>query len=159
RTFGTPVEEQADAKSHEPTLAEGYHAAVADTPEPATGVVIPDTDGVRSTSALGRAVVADALRTVDPVGARSAESATVWRRDYLLPFRRLVEAGLLSREGAVAIARDGLASLHRRMRFATPDGELPLAHACTVDPGGDPLVTATVTGKGSAERELVLPYH
>jgi hypothetical protein len=132
---------------------------VADAPEPASGVVIPETDGIRSTSALGRAVVADALRSVDPVGARAAESATGWRRDYLLHFRRLVEAGLLSREAAVAIARDGLASLHRRMRFAMVEGELPLAEAFTVKPAGDPLATAIVTGRGSAERELVLPYH
>src|SRR6266508_1761408 len=100
---------------------------VADLPEPSTGVVVPDTGGVRSTSALGRAVVGDALRGVDPVGARAVESATVWRRDYVVHFRRLVEAGLLSREAAVVIARDGLASLHRHMRFATRDGELALA--------------------------------
>ncbi len=132
---------------------------MADAPEPLSGVVVPDSGGVRSTSALGRAVVADALRTVDPIGARGAESSTVWRRDYLLHFRRLVEAGLLSRDAAVAIARDGLGSLHDRMRYATPAGELPLAEAFTVDPQGDPLATATVTGRGKAERELELPYH
>jgi len=131
---------------------------VADSPEPSTGVVIPDTGGVRSTSALGRAVVADALRGVDPVGARAAESATTWRRDYLVHFRRLVEAGLLSRDAALTIARDGLASLHGRIRFATRDGELALAEVFRVDPAGDPLATATVTGTGTAQRELVLPY-
>jgi hypothetical protein len=83
------------------------------------GVVVADIGGVRSTSALGRALVADALRGVDPVGSRAAGSATVWRRDYVLHFRRLVEAGLLSRDAALKIARDGLASLHGRMRFAT----------------------------------------
>jgi hypothetical protein len=131
---------------------------VAVSPQPSTGVVVPDTGGVRSTSALGRAVVADALRSVDPVGAHAAESATVWRRDYVVHFRRLVEAGLPSREAALVIARDGLASLHGRMRFATGDGELPLAEAFTLDAAGDPLVTATVTGAGTAQRELVLPY-
>ena len=130
---------------------------MADSPDRPTGVVIPETGGVRSTSALGRGVVADALRTVDPVGARGAESATVWRHDYLVHFRRLVEAGLLSRDAALAIARDGLASLHARVRFATPDGELPLAAAFADDPG-EPLTTATVTGTGTAARELVLPY-
>ncbi len=123
------------------------------------GVVVPDTGGVRSTSALGRAVVADALRSVDAVGARAAESATGWRRAYLLHFRRLVEAGLLSREAALGIARDGLASLHARMRFATAEGELPLAEAFTPDLAGEPLATATVTGRGNAQRELALPYH
>ena len=46
-----------------------------------TGIVIPTTGTSRSTSALGRAVTADALRAVDPVGARGAESSTNWRRD------------------------------------------------------------------------------
>ncbi|RGC66582.1 hypothetical protein C5N14_22755 [Micromonospora sp. MW-13] len=58
-----------------------------------TGVVFPKTDAGRSTSVLGRAVVADALRAVDPVGARSAEHETNWRHGYLGHFRRLVEAG------------------------------------------------------------------
>src|SRR6266508_3255458 len=144
-----------------------YHAAVkdrggatvAEVPEPVTGVVVPGTGGVRSTSALGRAVVADALRAVDPVGARGAESATVWRRDYVLHFRRLVEAGLLSPDAALGIARDGLASLHARMRFADAENDRPLVEAFTVDPAGEPLATATVTGRGTAQRELVLPYH
>jgi hypothetical protein len=122
-------------------------------------VVVPRTGGVRSTSALGRAVVADALRAVDPVGARAAESATVWRRDYLLHFRRLVEAGLLSRDAAVGIARDGLASLHARMRFVSDAEERPLAAAVAEEPAGEPLATATFTGSGKAQRELVLPYH
>ncbi|MGI5236831.1 hypothetical protein [Dactylosporangium sp. CA-139066] len=123
-----------------------------------TGVVIPSVDGRSSTSALGRAVVADALRGVDPVGARGAEASTDWRHDYLVHFRRLVEAGLPSREAALSIAQDGLASLHERMRYrGKPDGdEEPLAAALT--PGGPDLATVTVTGQGEAERELVVPY-
>ncbi len=132
---------------------------MAEVPEPVRGVVVPETGGARSTSALGRAVVADALRAVDPVGARGAESATVWRRDYLLHFRRLVEAGLLSPDAALGIARDGLASLHLRMRFAAAGEERPVAEALTAEPAGEPLATATLTGGGSAQRELVLPYH
>jgi hypothetical protein len=107
---------------------------------------------------LGRAVVADALRGVDPVGSRAAESATDWRRDYVLHFRRLIEAGLLSRDAALEIASEGLVSLHGRMRFATRDGEIALVEAFTVDPTGEPLGTATVAGTGTAQRELVLPY-
>ena len=49
-----------------------------------SGVVFPEVDGRRSTSALGRAVVADALRGVDPVGARAAERETSWRQGYLV---------------------------------------------------------------------------
>ncbi|SCF11230.1 hypothetical protein GA0074695_3552 [Micromonospora viridifaciens] len=124
-----------------------------------SGVVFPLTDGTRSTTALGRAVVADALRTVDPVGARSAEHETNWRRGYLVHFRRLVEAGLLSRDAAVTIARDGLTALHARMRVVDEDGaEHPLEDVFTTGAGQPPLDTATVTGSGEPERELSLPY-
>ena len=74
--------------------------AVAGGPEarqPSTAGFFPETGGTRSTSALGRAVVADALRAADPVGAQAAERETNWRQGYLTHFRRLVEAGLLLR--------------------------------------------------------------
>ena len=48
------------------------------------GISFPaDPDGERSTTPVGRAVVADALRPVDPVGARAAEQETAWRSRYL----------------------------------------------------------------------------
>src|SRR5271154_4652976 len=83
----------------------------------AAGVAFPvSADGRRSSMALGRAVVADALRQVDPAGALDAERETNWRAGYLAHFRRLIEAGLASRQAAVTVARDGLELLHRRMR-------------------------------------------
>jgi hypothetical protein len=124
---------------------------------PESGVVFPRTGSGRSTSALGRAVVTDALRTADPIGSRAAQSETSWRREYRNHFRRLVEAGLPSPDAAVAIARDGLASMSERMRFATVDGDIGLAEA-VARPVAEPLETATVTGSGKAEGELVLPY-
>ena len=58
------------------------------------GVVFPaGPDGRRSTAALGRAVVADALRPVDPAGALAAEQEPTWRAGYHGHFRRQVEAG------------------------------------------------------------------
>ena len=124
-----------------------------------TGVVFPSTaEGTRSTSALGRAVVADALRGVDPVGARSAEHETNWRGGYLVHFRRLVEAGLSSATAARQIAADGLASLHERMRFVTDDGDARLSDVLTEAPGTTPFDTVVVAGQGDPERELVLPY-
>lgn len=129
-----------------------------------SGVVFPATgsEGRRSTSALGRAVVADALRATDPVGARAAEHETSWRSGYLLHFRRLLEAGLISASAARGIATDGLAAVHERMRVLVPAGdELPLAAATSGGgawPVGEPLGTVTVTGTGRVDRELSLPY-
>jgi hypothetical protein len=131
-----------------------------------TGVVFPldASSGRRSTAAVGRAVVAQALRGVDPVGAASASRETNWRQGYLPHFRRLVEAGLSSDDAAVTIARDGIAALHERMRWSSDGEDRPLAHALT-DPAGDTvqpptgtLGHETIRGAGSPDRTLSVPY-
>ncbi len=112
-------------------------------------------DGRRSTTAVGRAVVADALRGVDPVGAGAAERETNWRTGYLPHFRRLVDAGLGSPENARRIAADGLASLRGRMRVVQDGAEKPLEEW-----SGDataPLRTAEVRGRREPATELSLP--
>src|SRR5215470_12295175 len=124
------------------------------------GVVFPAAaDGRRSTSALGRAVVADALRPVDPAGALGAEHETNWRSGYLVHFRRLIEAGLVSKDAWLAIAGGGLDSLHTRMRVAEPGGNETRLGSLLTAPAQHRFVTATVHGTGEAEREFSLPYH
>ena len=124
------------------------------------GVVFPAAaDGRRSTSALGRAVVADALRQVDPAGALGAEHETNWRSGYLVHFRRLIEAGLASKQAWLAIARDGLDSLYARMRVAAPGGDEAGLGSLLTAPARHQFVTATVHGTSEAEREFSLPYH
>lgn len=121
-----------------------------------TGVVFPLVDGRRSTTATGRAVVADALRVADPVGSASAERETDWRHDYGPHFRRLVEAGLPSPEAARTIARDGLTALHERMHWAGVDGDQPLRQAFAA--AAAPLGSATIVGEGTPDRTLTIPY-
>jgi hypothetical protein len=129
-----------------------------------SGVVFPvdPASGRRSTTATGRAVVADALRASDPVGAASAERETNWRQGYLPHFRRLVEAGLVSPEAARTVARDGLDSLHSRMRWAGDGADVSvaehLAGALSDETAGGPLGTDTFQGAGQRERALTLPY-
>jgi hypothetical protein len=124
------------------------------------GVVFPAAaDGRRSTSALGRAVVADALRPADPAGALGAEHETNWRSGYLVHFRRLIEAGVASKQAWLAIARGGLDSLHTRMRVAAPGGDEAGLGSLLTAPAQHRFVTATVPGTGEAEREFALPYH
>jgi hypothetical protein len=122
------------------------------------GLVFPaDGEGRRSTSSVGRAVVADALRASDPTGARAAEQTTGWRTDYLVHFRRLVEAGLASPEAARSIATAGLDSLHQRMRVLDAQGE---EHSLSEWPDtADKLDHREVHGRGEPVNELVLPYH
>lgn len=117
-----------------------------------------DADGRRSTTRAGRAVVADALRPVDPVGALGAEQETAWRSGYVLHFRRLVEAGVASPEAWLAIADAGLDAVRRTLVVAADDGsEAPLGSLATA-PSRRTLGTAEVLGEGSAQAELVIPY-
>ena len=125
------------------------------------GVVFPEVDGRRSTSAAGRAIVADALLPVDPVGSAAAQRETNWRSGYLTHFRRLVEAGLPSYADARSIAEAGLASVHERMRWVPLEGEeAPLSAAVGGATGGphDLLETEVVEGSGEPDTALTLPY-
>jgi len=129
-------------------------------------------DGRRSTSALGRAVVADALGQVAPAAAAEAGRESNWRSGYLTHFRALIEAGLPARQTALSVARDGLASLHERMRVVGPagpgeaetdlagPGEAETSLAALVSaPARHGLTAVTVAGSGPPEGELSLPYH
>jgi hypothetical protein len=131
-------------------------------------VVIPRTpDGRRSSAALGRAVVADALRAVDPAAADAALAEEDWRRGYLRHFRALVEAGLgpgtsptgTGTPGAAGydIAEAGIAAMYVRMGVSRDGSDVGLAEAFAIEPDR-PLRTVTVTGSGRPEREVVLPY-
>jgi len=104
-------------------------------------------------------VVADALRQVDPVGAFGAEQESNWRTGYLVHFRRLVEAGLTSKKAALAVATEGLESLHRRMRVVPAGGTETGLDTLLSAPARRSLGTITVPGTGAAESELSLPYH
>lgn len=122
------------------------------------GLVFPaDDEGRRSTSRTGREVVADALRPVDPTGARAAEQETAWRTGYLTHFRRAVEAGLESPDAAVSVARGGLDALHDRMRVVGPDGADHRLDQWPDD--GAEVGSVEVRGEGDPVTELVLPYH
>jgi len=122
-----------------------------------TGVVIArSSEGRRSSTVLGRAVVVAALRGVDPVGAAAAERETNWRSWYVGHLRRLVEAGLPTRGAALAIAAEGLQAVHDRVRFRRPDGEEVSLHAGTVENECAPA-TVTVVGQGEPETALSLP--
>ena len=122
------------------------------------GISFPTAaDGSRPTSQVAREVVADALRPVDPLGARAAEQETAWRSRYLLHLRRLVEAGLATPEAWQQVAGAGLDAVRRRLVVAHPDGDRPLDSLADA-PGARALETLTVTGESEPLTELVLPY-
>ncbi len=110
-----------------------------------------DDQGRRSTSAFGKAVVADALRQVDPTGAVAAQREPNWRGGYVAHMRRLVEAGLSSPEDWRTIARSGLDSIHSRLVV----GDQPLAEWSA---SSEPPKTAVIKGEAEPLEELVIPY-
>jgi hypothetical protein len=103
-------------------------------------------------------VVADALRPVDPVGARDAERDTNWRTGYVVHFRRLIEAGLASRDAAVSVAHEGLASMHRRMHVVDGQGAETGLETLLAAPGRQLLAAVAVPGNGQIGDGLSLPY-
>ncbi|BCJ41978.1 hypothetical protein GCM10010168_66450 [Actinoplanes ianthinogenes] len=114
-----------------------------------------DHTGRRSSTSWGRAVVADALRPIDPAAAAAAEREPDWRRGYLRHFRALVEAGL-SADGTAgyAIAEAGLASVQARMRYVTRDGdEFSLAQVLMAEPP-HPYATVEMAGSAAPDRDL-----
>jgi hypothetical protein len=122
------------------------------------GIAFPaDGAGRRSTTAVGRAVLADALRPVDPAGARAAEQETAWRGRYVRHFRRQVEAGLGDPQDWTAMAAAGLESLTGRMVVVRDGADAPARTLLTDDPDRR-LDTAEVTGTRAPVEQLVVPY-
>jgi hypothetical protein len=143
---------------HSGTLARTAVEAMMTTDD--VGVVVPaDPGGRRSSSALGRAVIADSLRSVDPVGALGAERETNWRSGYPVHFRRALVAGVVSGQAAVTVADDGLRAVRGRMRYRRSDGAEEALDAMHYDPPEPPLGTVEVRGTGERESGFSLPFH
>lgn len=155
--WGNGIGTRVDGGWYPGHMAEDTDAATAR--EDDLGVAFcRDADGERSTSAVGRAVVAAALRDVDPAGADAVLRTTSWRSGYLPHVRRLTSAGMSSRRAATTIARDGLAELDRQMVVETAlDGDVPLTTWLdgTLTQG---LSGQAATGTADPETELTVPF-
>ena len=121
-----------------------------------SGVAFPAVDGRRSTSATGQAVLGDAARPVDTDLAAAVENEREWRKAYPVHVRALVEAELRSEATETAVPRAGLDSLHERFVFVRQGQDLPLEQAMAAPDGR--LETARITGRGTPERDLLVPY-
>jgi hypothetical protein len=122
------------------------------------GIAFPaDASGRRGTTAVGRGVVADALRPVDPTGARAAERETAWRSRYPGHFRRQVEAGLDSPQDWLVMAAAGLDSVADRMVVVREGADAPVRTLLTDAPGRR-LDTVELTGTRAPAERLAVPY-
>lgn len=120
-------------------------------------VRLPLVDGRRSSTALGRSVLGDALREVDPTGADAAEAERNWRSGYVRHFARAVEVTAGDGAGSERIARAGLSSLSSRMRWASPDGETALAQSVEADTTTK-VHTDSLDGTAPPAAQLEVPY-
>jgi hypothetical protein len=126
------------------------------------GVVFPAHGGRRSTSATGRAVVADSVRAFDPDLALHVDAAPDWRSGYLDPFRRLTT---LEGSAPVEIAAAGLESAHARFVVDVAGRDMPLDVAMATGLDAERRVpsihTAVVEGRaagGAVPDGLSVPF-
>lgn len=124
-----------------------------------TGVNFPAAnDGTRSTTATGRAVIADALRGVDPAAARRVEQIRDWRKGYLSAIRELVVAAARNPDAALQVSRAGLDSLHERFVWTQAGSDRPLVSGLSVS-HHEGMDTFEVIGRRERRTEFSVPYH
>ncbi len=123
-----------------------------------TGTDFPAAnDGTRSTSATGRAVIADALRAVDPAAARRVEQIKDWRAGYLGAIRDLVVVAASNTDAAIRLSQAGLDSLHERFVWTSQGSDRPLLPAlATSDHEG--MDTFEVIGRRERRGQFSVPY-
>ncbi len=132
--------------------------AIVGSPGPGgAGVCFPAIDGSRSTTATGRAILADAARVADAGLAERIEAADDWRSDYLSLVRELTEACAVAPQSSLAISEAGLASMRARMVFERGDQTLPLERALDAG-GGESFQIGEIPGTGEPVTELIVPY-
>jgi len=122
------------------------------------GVDFRSLDGRQSSSAAGRAIVSRALDEVDEAGALAVRQEKDWRSNYLVHYRRLLEAGLGSSQDWLSLAVAGLAELDEQLVEVTPAGEQRPLAGLLKEPGQGTLATAEMSGEAAPASELVLPY-
>jgi hypothetical protein len=126
-----------------------------EAPPGATELRFPEADGRRSTSATGRAILADAARARDPELAERIERCSRWRTDYISFMRELTELAADPAD-ALAIAAAGLDSMRRHLVLEGYGGALALSQAGSLSapaPG-----TGEIRGSGTRVERLEVPY-
>jgi hypothetical protein len=113
-------------------------------------------DNKRSTTATGRAIFADSIRTIDPRIADRIEHTKDWRKGYIDPMREIVVSAAQTPDSAIIISQSGLDSAHRRFQFTRGDNDISLDQVMS-EPG-NPIESVTVIGRAAREEELSIPY-
>ena len=121
------------------------------------GTAFPLRDARRSTTATGRAILADAAASVDGDLEGRIRASGSWRSDYLGVLRELTIASA-ERTSSLAIARAGLASMRRQLEFERDERGVNLDDALEAFAPSLRLGTGEVRGAAPAVKALRVPY-
>jgi len=125
----------------------------------ARGIQFPvDAQGRRSSAAVGRGILAAALRVLDTPAAEACLGERNWRHAYPLHLRRLVELQAALPQATVASCRAGLDAAWNGLVFVRDGASMPLRQAMH-DPQVPGLQTLRLRGSGdSAPARWEVPY-
>lgn len=122
------------------------------------GIQFPATaDGRRSTTAASEAILAAAVRDLDPALADAIQAERNWRARY---GRYLVDlVSLVARHGwnATSVMSNGLTAVHDSFQFLR-DGEAMTPREAMVRFREPRLHTGSVQGEGTRQEKLQIPY-
>jgi hypothetical protein len=123
-----------------------------------SGVSFPLHDGKRSTTATGRAILADAAAATDPALAARIRRCGDWRSSYAGCIRDLTVASTRGGDDARAIARAGLDSMRSRLVLERGGSEPRLQDALgELEPARE-LGTGEIHGAQTPVTALRVPY-
>jgi hypothetical protein len=121
------------------------------------GVAFRPVEGRPSATLAGRELVADAAAAIDEDLAARVRASRRWRHDYVRLLRELT-ASAGDADGAVAVAREGLAAIDRRIVFDRGGVSTPVVVAAEHVRPAAPVATGTVEGTARPVRALRVPY-
>jgi hypothetical protein len=121
------------------------------------GVQFRAHDGRRSSQRVAQHVFASAADAVDSELGDRIRATKDWRKTYLEPARRLVTAGIATKDAPVAMATAGIDALHSSVEFVRGGRALPV-DAALAEHGKPRLTTVPVEGASEPDRRVVIPY-
>ena len=118
---------------------------------------IDPKNGKSSSSEIGKAIISEALSTIDHKTSLDVLQEKNWRKRYPYYYKALVEHGIRSTEYPVKIATQGLHKAQHSFEFYRQGQKYLLKDVMNI-PGVQKLNTVKVTGQSVAEPEWYIPY-
>jgi len=121
------------------------------------GVAFPEIGGRRSTTATGKAILAEAAGAVDRELESRIRASANWRADYMAIMRELTAASADGRR-SLGIARAGLTAMRTRLTVERDGRVVSLDDGLEAFEPSFSLGTGEICGTARPLRELRVPY-